>query len=87
MRWFAYAAVPLPRSIFTETSEKYPPTRMYSQAEVLQIVGDVMNKFADNDLEVLVSANLMLLGGILIVVGRKCQVDKQTNASGVLNKK
>jgi hypothetical protein len=70
--WFASAAVPLPRSIFVEMDEKYPPTRMYSHTEVLDAVGSVMTNFKDNSIRVIVPAGLMLLGGILLdVSGRR----------------
>jgi hypothetical protein len=71
MLWFAHTAVPLPRSIFTETDEKYPPTRMYSHSEVLEAVGSAMTKFGDNSLGIIVPSSLMLLGGILIHRGSK----------------
>jgi len=69
--WFANTAVPLPRSIFTETNAKYPPAKMYSQSEVLEAVQSATEKFNDNSLGVIIPSSLMLLGGILIHRGSK----------------
>ena len=71
MLWLANTAVPLPRSIFREIDEKYPPTKMYSRSEVLAAVENAIMKFGDNSLRIIIPSSLMLLGGILIHRGSK----------------
>jgi hypothetical protein len=66
--WFAYTIVPLPRSIFVEMDDKYPPTKMYSHAEVLDAVSSVAIKYKSNSIEVIALASLMLFGGVLLDV-------------------
>jgi hypothetical protein len=52
--------------------EKYSPTRMYSHTEVLDAVGSVITTFKDYSIRMIVPANLMLLGGILLdISGRR----------------
>ena len=69
--WLANAVVPLPRSIFREADEKYSPAKTYSRSEVLDAVAHASGRWGDNSLIVIISSNLMLLGGILIHRGAK----------------
>jgi hypothetical protein len=71
MVWFANSAVPLPRSIFTETDARYPSTRMYSRSEVLDAVANASGRWSDNSLKIIIPSTLMLLGGIFIYQGSK----------------
>lgn len=76
--WFTYAIVPLPRSIFVEMDDKYPPSRMYSHTEVLDAVGSVTTKYKENCIEVIVEASLMLLGGILLGVSGRLSASQNS---------
>ena len=69
--WLANSSVPLPRSIFAGLDQKYPDTRMYTRAEVLDAAGSVITRLKDNSLVVIIPASLMLLGGIFIDQRRK----------------
>ena len=71
MLWFFNTILPLPHSVYTETDKKYPPTRMYSQSELLEAVRSAMNKFENNSAGIIIPSTLMFLGGILIHGGSK----------------